>query len=165
VPISFSIRLEYTSVQAISGRGVSMSQTTIVAPVSWVKAHASCSVHTVFKELAQGAKGDIEDAKSVTNPYSHATFSFAQMSNERFSVMRANNPILHATRSVDFEIRGDEIAVYSMGGADGNKELFTVGLTLNNEGQCKLKIKGRDEDLEQWQVRRKALELLFFGGS
>jgi hypothetical protein len=38
---------------------------------------------------------------------------------------------------------------------------FTGALTLNNNGECRLRVK--DEELEQWQVRRMALEELFFG--
>jgi ornithine cyclodeaminase/alanine dehydrogenase-like protein (mu-crystallin family) len=36
-----------------------------------------------------------------------------------------------------------------------------ASITLNSDGQCKLKV-GNDE-LEQWQVRRMALETLSFG--
>ncbi len=41
---------------------------------------------------------------------------------------------------------------------------FSVTLTLNNEGRCKLRVDGAEE-LEQWQVRRIALEKLFFENS
>ena len=38
--------------------------------------------------------------------------------------------------------------------------LFEASLTLNDEGECRFKING--EELESWQLRKRALESLFF---
>jgi hypothetical protein len=38
--------------------------------------------------------------------------------------------------------------------------LFRASITLTNGGQCKLRV--GEEELEQWQFRRMALEKLFF---
>jgi hypothetical protein len=38
---------------------------------------------------------------------------------------------------------------------------FMIALTLNDEGRCKLSVDGGPQQ-EQWQVRRMALEGLFF---
>jgi hypothetical protein len=43
---------------------------------------------------------------------------------------------------------------------DGDRTI-TAGITLNNEGLCKLKV--GETELDHWQVRRMALERLFFG--
>jgi hypothetical protein len=34
-------------------------------------------------------------------------------------------------------------------------------VTLNDEGECRLKV--GDDELEEWQVLKRALETLFFG--
>lgn len=39
--------------------------------------------------------------------------------------------------------------------------IFEATITLNDEGECRLKINGLER--ETWQVRRTALERLFFG--
>jgi hypothetical protein len=57
---------------------------------------------------------------------------------------------------VNFSLEGDEIVVCA-----GNEIILRATITLNNEGRCMLKVD--DEELEQWQVRRMALEDLFFG--
>jgi hypothetical protein len=61
-------------------------------------------------------------------------------------------------RTVNFSMADTEIAIKTSGGSS-----FRVTLMLNNDGECKVRVKGRDEDLERWQVLRIALEDLFFG--
>lgn len=43
----------------------------------------------------------------------------------------------------------------------GHEIKLRATITLNNEGRCMLKVDG--EELEPWNVRRMALEDLFFG--
>ncbi len=64
----------------------------------------------------------------------------------------------NSTMKVEFNCEKDWIS--------GNKcgKQFSITLTLNNKGQCRLRIDG-GEELEQWQVRRIMLEELFFGPS
>jgi hypothetical protein len=55
----------------------------------------------------------------------------------------------------------EQIAVEGSG--DPVSELkFEGTLTLTNEGKCKLRV--GDQELDEWQVLRKALEKLFFAG-
>jgi len=47
---------------------------------------------------------------------------------------------------------------------NGDREvLFEAGITLNDAGECKLRVD--TEEVESWQFRRRALEELFFGTS
>jgi hypothetical protein len=126
--------------------------------LNWVKERAQCSLGVVFKELEHGVDEDVRVLAGLY-PDDPATFSIAKGANE-FSVVFVRdrmNPRI--TKSVDFALGKDAISVSNT--HDGL--MFTVGITLNNEGRCKLKTNKSDDELEQWQVRRMALEALFFG--
>jgi hypothetical protein len=71
--------------------------------------------------------------------------------------------VLDPTRSfvadaIDFELENNEIVV-----RNEERTLFKVRITLNHAGQCRLKTEDDGPELELWQVRRMALEKLFFG--
>jgi hypothetical protein len=125
---------------------------TVPPTFEWVKARASCSLAQVFKDLELGAKADVDVMKKL---YPHEANSFFITSGRSlFSVNRITDTMTSASQSVDFEL-SKEITI-----RDGDKCLH-AGITLNNDGQCKLKI--ADAELDEWQVRRMALERLFFG--
>jgi hypothetical protein len=131
--------------------------------LNWVKARADCSLRNAFNALAEGAEEDTKAVKSVVDGRSRIAFSVFRPSNKRFSVTRIDDPITNIRQSVDFELGSNEITVY--GASNGSNEvMFRAGIALNNVGQCKLTIKGEEDrgELEQWQVRRRALEKLFF---
>jgi len=130
--------------------------------LNWVKARAGCSLLNAFETLAEGAKRDSEEMTSLLGEHSRLVFSTYRPSKRRFSVARVDDPITNISSSVDFELGANEIVVYHMNNS-ANEVLFKVGVTLNNEGECRLKIAGQEAELEQWQVRRMALEKLFFG--
>ena len=129
--------------------------------LNWVKARAECSLLNAFEELAEGAKEDAEEMTRLLGEQSRLVFSTYRPSKRRFSVARVDDPITNISSSVDFELEANEIVVYHMSNS-GNEVVFRVGATFNNEGQCRLKITGLDEELEPWQIRRKALEKFFF---
>jgi hypothetical protein len=135
--------------------------TSDLAPerLNWVGARIKCSLPQIFKALELGVREDVEEMQSNLGPHDEVKFSVAS-SNKRFSAMRVDDPMMSIMVSVDFVLSKDEITV-STSSNDGAEVLFTAGITLNNEGRCKLKVK--DIELEQWQVRRLALEKLFFG--
>jgi hypothetical protein len=122
---------------------------------NWIKARADCSVAQVFKQLELGARNDVEAANEQRKSEEHHVFSVSAEPG-RFSVVRGSRNV-HPV-SVDFSLEGEEIAA-----CVGNEIKLTATITLNNEGRCMLKV--NDEELEQWQVRRTALEDLFFGKS
>jgi len=125
---------------------------------NWVKSRADCSLAVVFKSLEHGVSEDVKVANGLVGS-SPIRFSLVQGSRQ-FSVIReegatALSPI-PTTYEVNFIIEGQEIVI-----SRENRAFLRASLTLNNEGECKLKI--GDSELDQWQVRRMALEELFFG--
>lgn len=131
-------------------------------PASWVNARKECSLQNVFKVLGDGCKADVRDALQALIPaHSHRTYAYDLHSNGKFSVTRCEDAMLSGPcDSVDFEIVGHEIVVTHMFATAGKNELLRASLTLNNDGECKMLVDG--QELEQWQVRRMALEKLFF---
>jgi hypothetical protein len=59
------------------------------------------------------------------------------------------------TRAIDFTFEKDRIIV-----AGEREIIFTATITFTNQGRCKIKV--GDQELEQWQVLKMALEDLFF---
>jgi len=121
----------------------------------WVKARAACSIAVVFKELELGARGDVDSFHEIA-PNNRTLAVVTSDKGNRFSVTRHGNTQL----SVDFALNGGKITV-----TDARRPKWSVSatLTLNDAGECRLHVDGKD--LEQWQFRRKVLEPLFFGES
>jgi hypothetical protein len=120
--------------------------------LNWVKARAECSLVRVFKALELAVKEDVDAINSLLKPGSGMSFAVANYGKRFSAVCEVNH---YPSNSVDFILEEDGIQI----GESGNIK-FRATLTLTNSGRCKLKVNG--EELEQWQVRRKALEDLFF---
>jgi hypothetical protein len=120
---------------------------------NWIKARADCSLAQVFKQLELGARNDVDTANAQRMAEDRHKFSISASAG-RFSVTRESSRALPL--SVDFSLEGNEIVVCA-----GNEIILKATITLNNEGRCMLKV--GDEELEQWHVRRMALENFFFG--
>ena|ERR1700735_1741601 len=121
--------------------------------LNWVDARAECSVAEMFKSLELGVQEDVERRVSLLKPEEQTMFRAVSRMG-RFSVVCESNE--YEARSVDFSCTKKEITVSS-----GGEIKFTATVSLTNSGRCKLKV--NDAELEQWQVRRMALEDLFFG--
>jgi len=120
--------------------------------LDWVKARAACSLVEVFQKLKADIRVDVDDRNSARPPEARYKFSVANRGNS-ITVYSDGYPPM---KSVVFTLATDRISV-----ADGDGEaMFEIALTLNDEGRCKPKIGGKE--YEFWQVRRKALEKLFF---
>ncbi|MGB8889071.1 MAG: hypothetical protein WCC87_20250 [Candidatus Korobacteraceae bacterium] len=123
-----------------------------VSPFDWVSARNACSTRAVFDSLKLGATGDVKVINSLRGK---PVFTLETApSRDLFSVVSQEGS---PQRTVSFSLADTEIAVKTSSGAS-----FRVTLALNDIGECKVKIKGRDEELELWQVLRIALEELFF---
>ncbi len=121
--------------------------------LEWVKERAKCSTLEMFKRLELGALADVDVINSLRSPDDHIKFSVTRQG-DRFSVLRESD-IQNKNASVDFALNHGIIDI-----SDGDTVHFSALVTLNNDGECRLLVNG--EGLEQWQVRRKALENLFF---
>jgi hypothetical protein len=122
---------------------------------NWVKARSDCSLVHVFKQL----KLDVEeDCKTFNAIYQlNLSSSFRVISSDSGDIFGVCSGE-HGRREVRFFLEKHRIAVRN----ERTQKEFAITLTLNDEGLCKLKIGEEEPELEQWQVRRRALEALLF---
>jgi hypothetical protein len=120
---------------------------------NWIKARADCSLAQVLRQLELGVRNDVDTVNAQRMADDRHKFSISA-STGRFSVSRESSRAVPL--SVDFSLEGDEIVVCT-----GDEIILTATITLNHEGRCMLRVD--EEEVEQWQVRRMALEDLFFG--
>lgn len=116
----------------------------------WVTARAQCSSGKVFEKLRLQVKKDVE-TKNLLLADHHDAFALVD-NGDHFSVIVPSNPLLKIT----FSLTKEKISVHR------RDRLVCEGtLTLNDDGECRVKINGQQREL--WQMRRMALEELFFG--
>jgi hypothetical protein len=114
----------------------------------------------VFQSLQEGVSSDVEDMKSLSQG-GRFSFELSVHSNKTFSVNRIDESMgFPLGESVVFNLGSDAIGVHLRDNKE-NREMFSAAITLDDDGNCKLRV--GDKSLEQWQVRRMALEPLFFG--
>lgn len=117
----------------------------------WVSARFNCSTAKVFEKLRAGVRADVEAIQAKTAG-AHYGFDFSS-NGDSFVVLLQGNQ-LHD--SVVFRLKENSIFVMDT----NDKELFAARPTLNDKGECVVKI--GDRECEIWQVRKRALEGLFF---
>lgn len=129
------------------------SMNDIPRELDWVKARAACSLAKVFSEPHDGVAEDVKAANSACTSLRRTPFELVpDRSSEAFTVRREETFKPTAT----FMLEADQIVIAS---SKTNEEFrFTVG--LNDEGRCQLRM--NSQKFEQWQVRKMALEGLFF---
>jgi hypothetical protein len=117
----------------------------------WVTARAHCSPVAVFEKLRLQVKADVQIRNKLLINQRDA-FSVIE-NGDSFSVIVPSNPLPKITFSlVDVEIVVDR----------KGRLLCEATLTLCDDGECRVKIDGQERDF--WQMRKLALEELFFGG-
>jgi hypothetical protein len=121
---------------------------------SWVMARYACSPFEVYKQLQMGCERDVSERDETRRPPPKDPFIFKiASSGDSFLVWLEGDRI---SSSVEFRWTEKGISV-----RDNNKKPFLEAtLTLNDEGECRLKV-GTDS-LTCWQFRRRSLEDLFF---
>jgi hypothetical protein len=119
----------------------------------WVNARAECSIGLIFEQLKTQVKKDVDarQAQSKGPPFYYG-FRFKVENDTIIAMIEGHR--LH--ESVTFRLSGNAIEVF---GKD-SQPLFSGTATINNDGECRLRVNG--EDLELWQLRKKALEDLLF---
>jgi hypothetical protein len=122
----------------------------------WVTALSECSVAQVFEVLRLQVKSDIETREAL-RPQTHRHYAFKFVSNGRTFAALVEGHKVH--RVVRFGLEAQSITVRD----DKETVVFTATTTLNDDGDCRLKINGQEREL--WQVRKMALEGLLFGGA
>lgn len=127
---------------------------TIPQEFNWTKACAECSAATLFKELQLGIENDISSINSLLHPNTGSGFISGLTQDGRTFI------VAHRSSTgprVVFFIAGESIEIRD----EASAKRYIAMVILNDEGRCKLQIDGKE--LELWQVRRMALEALFFG--
>ena len=124
----------------------------------WVSAQAACTPAAMFERLRVGVKQDVETRNGLVGLDDEARFEFSEDS-EAFDVTRLEGsrfgkPAIAAL--VRFERAGRRINVH---GEDVDVD-FTAILTLDPAGQCRFVV--GEALYTEWEIRRMALELLFF---
>jgi len=119
----------------------------------WVSARAECSLKRVFAKLSLDVQGDV----AIREEFSRKTLDGRtfrwQEAARGFLVSRT---VRQDDKHVTFVLGDDAIEVSGHGVGS-----FSASLTLNCEGKCRFSVNG--QEVESWQLRRMALDALFFG--
>jgi hypothetical protein len=118
----------------------------------WVAARAECSIERVFQQIRMGVESDIERMNKLRPANADYGFKIV-LSEGKIAVVRQG---YISPRSVTFTRARNGISIVN----DEGKVTMEATLTLSDDGECRLKINGREREF--WQFRRKALEDLFF---
>ena len=135
-----------------------MAADNVSDQVEWVSAKAQCTAAVMFERLRVGVKQDVERRNALVRLDEGSRFEFSEDS-EGFDVARlegarfTNHKVAALVR---FERAGPRINVR---GEDVDVD-FTAVLTLDPAGQCRFVV--GEALYAEWEVRRMALELLFF---
>ena len=120
--------------------------------LDWVTARAHCSISALFEQLVLEVEEDVNQRNKQRTEMSRYKFTTNQSGNV-FNVYSDSGGT--ERHFVYFKLETNKITV-----KDDNALLFEATVTLNDGGECKPKINGQEREL--WQMRRMALEKLFF---
>jgi hypothetical protein len=136
-----------------------MSEVELPSNFDWVKARVDCSPTAFFERLRLGAERNTKrrnDLRTDNDKQDGMKFSFTD-DGHLFSVFCEGVP----GRVVKFRMEAlSTIHVESQGMNADQKFSFLGTLTLTDKAKCRLKV--GDDELDEWQVLRRALEPLFF---
>lgn len=117
---------------------------------NWVEARLNCCAERVFAQFQAGVTNDVETINVVAREHG-AKFEVSPHG-LRFLVIREGKGV----KKVQFVLERGVISVLN-----GDEPHFSATPSMNPAGHCVLIVNG--QELELWQVRRMALEQLFFG--
>ncbi len=121
---------------------------------NWVSERSSCSLPKVFQALRAQVEEDVKTRNGLRPKNSPYEFSVEEAGSD-FRVVFVSGDV---RKSVTFSLAEHGILVRG----DKGEQMFEVGLTFTDDGQCQLIV--NEKHLESWQVRRMALEELLFVG-
>jgi hypothetical protein len=126
---------------------------TIPQELDWVNVRAGCTIEKMFQQLHDAIVEDIKSINQVRNYPDGRGFEVIVSPREYRVTVRRGETI---RPYVQFTIEGQNIRVVD----DADTVNLSYGIAVGDEGRCKLTDHG--EEREQWQVRKCALEGLFF---
>lgn len=102
--------------------------------LDWVTERANCTAYLVFKRLQVEVEDDVRlrQSKIATNML-QLTFRFDVVNETTFSVVREGIGIVDM---VQFRLDHERIVVRD----DKNRDVMSAGLTLNDAGECVLRL-------------------------
>jgi hypothetical protein len=121
----------------------------------WVSARNNCSAAVIFEKLRNLIADDV-GTRNTQLQRGAPVFRFELINATRYTVVFENH-MMHTHDSVSFVLKDGQISAVGT-----ERDIFTATVTLCDDGECRLKIGDKPYDL--WQVRRMALEELFFRG-
>ena len=124
----------------------------------WVSAKAKCTAAVMFERLRAGVKQDVDRRNALAGLADGCRFEFSE-EGDAFDVSRLEGSrVTRATVAalVRFERAGPRIHIR---GEDVDVD-FSAILTLDPAGHCRFVV--GEALYADWEVRRMALELLFF---
>jgi hypothetical protein len=131
---------------------------TLAPDFDWVTARAECSISRMFVRVQSQVKADVERRNALLSAHERLKFLVEVHSDSEFSVKREGTG-QEEPGTVRFRRNESDIAIASN---DGTLKL-TVTLTVDHLNECRLVLNG--EHVDEWQLRKLALESLFFGRS
>ncbi|MBA3271771.1 MAG: hypothetical protein H0T71_14805 [Acidobacteria bacterium] len=124
----------------------------------WVGAQSICNAASMFSRLQAGAKADVEQRNSLAESDDDWTFAFHQAEDDDVDAFEVTRATVSGkvTALVKFERAGRRIHVQ---GDDVDVD-FTAVVILDAGGACRCVV--GEALYAEWEIRRMALELLFF---
>lgn len=121
----------------------------------WVTKRSTCSLPKIFKALMLQVEDDVKTRNSLRPNNSPYEFSVEEKGSDFNVILKSGD----MQETVAFTLADHAIIVRD----DKDNLKLEVTLTFNDRGECKLHL--GEEEMELWQVRRKALERLMFAGN
>ena len=126
---------------------------------NWVAAQATCNAASMFDRLRARVKEDVQRRNGLFDQDEDWTFEFHEEGDDEFEVVRVGGSGLTGPKVsavVQFERTGRRIRVHS---EDLDVE-FTAVVIVDTAGHCRFVV--GEAMYSDWEIRRMALELLFF---
>lgn len=122
----------------------------------WITTRQKCSLRQMFEELRVAIEKDLAIANGLLKKGAGLEFKMAGTT-DRFRVY-IQSPYLD-TGGIAIAIALSPKSILVHDGATGAVQ-FEIGIGLNDDGDCRFIVQGKE--LDSWQVRRRALEDMFF---
>jgi hypothetical protein len=120
--------------------------------LNWVEARSLCSPVAVFEKIKLQVEEDVR-VRNASLGGSRTQFRFIANGGSFVVAMDAPGVV---GRGVKFILTQTGIEVLDA----KDKKLLEASLTLNDDGECRLKVDNLEREF--WQFRKQALETLFF---
>jgi hypothetical protein len=125
-----------------------------MAEMDWIGVRSRCTAARLFEHLKEQLQKDVEDRQALRPPDNTWYGFHLDIGRNRASVMLEGHGL--ESEAVVFYLKPNSILIVDGAG----KHKFEATPTVNDEGECRLKVNGEEREL--WQFRKKALEEVFF---